>query len=411
MNSNYTIMLWAYPDTSTGGWTTPINLSTETGYYDLIQADWSSGQWELYIQDSGGFYGGYFGASSISLNTWQHLAMVRYADNDHQGFLNGISKITETVAIDPRTVGGLAIGSTGAGSPGEWFDGRVAYIKIWTAALTAAEIQAEMLSAFPKRTADLYGYWPLYESGASSVKDYSGNGRDFTVSYYGTLPTTLPGPNVGWGAPVLELPQIIGATGTNVSDSQPAYARGSASTASSKPAYVAGSLAASDSQQAYVEGATAGGTASDRVAAYVEGVGLALVPDGDVSYSGAWKNELGTQVNLYESINEYPDPSDSDYVWYDDAHLNEYFEVTLSDPGGVPGAGDVKIHWRIADFQSTGNVQLTVQLREGAAVIASTSQTAPSSGTTYTYTLSSGEKASITDWSNLRLRFIITQIT
>src|SRR5690606_31891259 len=61
---------------------------------------------------------------------------------------------------------------------GEYINGRTAHVRVWAAALSQAELEAEMASATVVRTANLWGDWPL----DGDANDISGNGRNLTAS-------------------------------------------------------------------------------------------------------------------------------------------------------------------------------------------------------------------------------------
>jgi len=67
--------------------------------------------------------------------------------------------------------------------------------------------------------------------------------------------------------------------------------------------------------------------------------------------------------------------------------------------------------WRIRRRAGGDTITLKVELRQGAAVIASDSHVLTNTDTTYRYTLTSGEKSGITDWTDLRLRFVVESVT
>lgn len=57
---------------------------------------------------------------------------------------------------------------------GEWLNGALAHVKVWNAALSGAELEAEYQYAYPVRTANL---WAHYRFDTASNVDSSGNGR------------------------------------------------------------------------------------------------------------------------------------------------------------------------------------------------------------------------------------------
>ena len=61
----------------------------------------------------------------------------------------------------------------------EFWNGLLAYFRVWTAALTNEEALAEIRSTTPVRTADLWADWPL--PSASDLTDHSGNGHDLVA--------------------------------------------------------------------------------------------------------------------------------------------------------------------------------------------------------------------------------------
>jgi hypothetical protein len=143
------------------------------------------------------------GGSALTVGTWYHLAMTGDASN-LKAYINGALDITASQwAFTPSS---LYLGNDVGG---EWLNGCAAYVKIWSAALTAAEIQAEVYRIRPARTADLYNWTPLLPGATERLRDYSGNGYDWTA--LGTL-TDEGGPPVGWGAPSVFVPVVSSAT-------------------------------------------------------------------------------------------------------------------------------------------------------------------------------------------------------
>src|SRR5690606_31777960 len=86
------------------------------------------------------------------------------------------------------TANTLRIGQSPWG--GEWLNGRMAAVKIWTAALSANEIQAERDYTSPLRTANLRAWYPFE---VAETTDHSGNGETLSG---GSSPSTEPGPGI-----------------------------------------------------------------------------------------------------------------------------------------------------------------------------------------------------------------------
>ncbi|MDR7559462.1 MAG: hypothetical protein QN141_13350, partial [Armatimonadota bacterium] len=111
----------------------------------------------------------------------------------------GVNDATLTLSDsqDPAWTGYTPVGWRLADSSftGEWFNGRMACVKAWTAALTVAELEAERWYAMPVRRADLWYCNPMEGPASAFTQDYSGNGNTLTAS--GTL-TLEDGPPVAW---------------------------------------------------------------------------------------------------------------------------------------------------------------------------------------------------------------------
>jgi len=136
--------------------------------------------------------------NAISIGRWQHWFWVY--DGTGVGnagrlkcWLDGGAQTlafsnTIPATIEPTSTANLLVGNTA--SP---FDGKLAHIKIWMAALPTLVTQ-EMLSYRPTRTANLL-VWSPYDDGVAG-RNYAGNGFHGTVSG----PLAVPGPAVEFGA-------------------------------------------------------------------------------------------------------------------------------------------------------------------------------------------------------------------
>ena len=121
----------------------------------------------------------------------------------------------------------------------------------------------------------------------------------------------------------------------------------------------------------------------------------------DIS-TGTWTNELGGST-LYASIDEAT-RNDADYIQSSTVSGgSDTCEVKLDaiiDPGTDSG------HAVYYAAKMTGTGTLTVTLLQGATPIASWSDTLTGSYQEFSHALSTGEASGISDYSNLRLRFV-----
>ena len=116
-------------------------------------------------------------------------------------------------------------------------------------------------------------------------------------------------------------------------------------------------------------------------------------------------------TNGYAEIDE-SSYSDSDYA-YSTNNQVATLEVGLSDPGSTPDSGINTIRYRIAKTNAgtvagTGNsLTVTASLREGAStqIVADSARTPNGTWTEYSFTFNT---SAISDWTDLRLRFVTT---
>lgn len=139
-------------------------------------------------------------------------------------------------------------------------------------------------------------------------------------------------------------------------------------------------------------------------------------PNADASI-GNWEDELGGTSDIFNSIDE-SSPNDSDYITSEFGPSSSPYAAALSavtDPNVHTGH---TVRYRARKDPSAGaQIDLTVELREGyvsegspGTLIATDSQAdLPTSFTTFSFTLSTGEAATITDYSDLFLRFVADQ--
>jgi hypothetical protein len=128
-------------------------------------------------------------------------------------------------------------------------------------------------------------------------------------------------------------------------------------------------------------------------------------PSSDIAATG-WTDQLGGTSNLFAAIDEMPPPDWADYVQSEPGETDP-FEVLLTLPG-APGAGAIKAHYALRRDGSAA-LGCTVQLRQGTTVISEWQHASlPAEETLYVREVSGAERAAITNYSDLRLRFVPT---
>lgn len=132
---------------------------------------------------------------ALSLNTWYHVVWVHRSNADNELWINGVRVADSFAQAAPS--GSLCVGAYAPGDFNYTATWAVADMKMWSAALSDGEVVQEMRTKRPLRTANLYSWLPTFAGVTERVKDYSGNGRDWSVT--GTL-TDEDNPPIPWGS-------------------------------------------------------------------------------------------------------------------------------------------------------------------------------------------------------------------
>ena len=194
----FTMCAWVYSDTTSG-----------TRYAFGLQNPSNSHGWRL------GFNGTSInlqcvGASSqntpvssaAASGQWMHLGMVCGAVNSRIIYKNGVSIGTGTASIAPSGVNQIRIGAgtNSSGTAVSFWNGRVAAVCLWNAALTASEMASLGAGAFPLsiRSASVRSWHPLGGFYPHDVNDYwnGGYNLDSIPAASGQEPRIY---HIGWG--------------------------------------------------------------------------------------------------------------------------------------------------------------------------------------------------------------------
>jgi hypothetical protein len=201
----YTFTAWIYA--------TVDSAAGQTVYWVTNNSDVFTG---INIRDNphnlqgvdGTLYGsGGIGAVSASLGIWWRVALVVNGANvtfyrAPYGLALGWVSVAD--ATPPATPVTLFLGDN---RYDEFFDGRMAAVKMWQAALTPQEVAQELEQYAPVRRANLLRFHPFL---VAETRDHSGNG--FTLSG-GSGATTEPGPPIPWIAPHRRVVARLAAAG------------------------------------------------------------------------------------------------------------------------------------------------------------------------------------------------------
>ena len=196
-NSPYAITWWFHFTVNTGGYGQMMSLSGGTGDYDGLYIN--GAQLEMYVSHSSSETGAV--GSSLVVGNWYHLAIVREGFTSLKVYLNGALDITNLDNVTTRVAVAQNDIDQRSGVTGEAFNGRVCAVKAWSTSLTLAEVNSEMNTIRPINQASLHAFWPMFPGSGERIKDYSGNGRDWTE--VGTLTDEDPAPVSYGGSSIL----------------------------------------------------------------------------------------------------------------------------------------------------------------------------------------------------------------
>lgn len=203
-NNPFTLSCWFRIVTNPGSysWADLISIRSEpagTFYHEEIGVYYIPGTGlQLYSRsNNNGTVAEILATTVLSTNTWYYTAFVRTSDTDRKVYLGSLSSVVaqDGSTVDP--IGTIAVSSAHLGIA-EARSGvvRIGNTKIWTAALTLAQLQNEQYIMRPASHVSLNAWLPFLNIGTTRGKDYAGNG-DLTTS--GTM-TDEDNPPVSYGA-------------------------------------------------------------------------------------------------------------------------------------------------------------------------------------------------------------------
>ena len=359
---------------SGSSWSTPVTIITDTLLYSL--------------QTENSYNYHYAAASRINLVYYSEYTMKFFGydmvvRSSKPAYLKGSTNVTSSKHVYLEGKGGSPkIHKIKVVVPGKHDTA--------TSSRTYAYLEGYAPSAKTRQLAYLYGAQPV----SSRIYSYIQGSTSVIANKHAYL---------SGGVAVASHAHAFMQGGVVIASSSDAFLRGGVIVVDRKGAYAIGGVVLTSRSLAYTKGET---TARANQKAYLSGPqNQTLVPILDIA-SGNWINELSGS-ELYPSL---ADGSDTTYAWYQQASAGEYFEVKLTE-GDVPAVGDQTLIWRAYRKSGALSVTLKCELRQGTDIIASDQQTLTDSVQQFEYVLSTGEKASISDYTNLRVRVTIMEVS
>ncbi len=124
------------------------------------------------------FWGGDLDFDFPSHEQWVHFA-IAYTGTQAIAYANGQQVGTLTRELDTAADNPFRIGWWPHRGEDQTFGGKIAEVRVWNRALSAAEIQGNMHRSLNGDEAGLVGYWPLNTSSGTTAPDLAG-GNDGT---------------------------------------------------------------------------------------------------------------------------------------------------------------------------------------------------------------------------------------
>lgn len=212
-SSGLTITFWAYVSVDRDDSSTMIRLHSASGATTNINVAMDTSGLLPCVFTAGGTS---TGPQALSVGVWARIAVTVtgststiYTALDAAGATQSqAGTVGSNAGVAPDS--GYTVGGRAANVPDEWYNGRLAHLRIWSSVLTQAEIEAEWASPAPVRTSLLFADYPLTD--ATDLADHSGNARHLAAG--STAVSTEDGPPISTtvtGTVAAELPALASA--------------------------------------------------------------------------------------------------------------------------------------------------------------------------------------------------------
>ena len=188
-SSDFTMACWAYLSADRNTANFFLGADASSNWHSVgVHSDGTELYWS---STSGNTRTG----AQLAVGAWYYVAIVYSASGTDTIYWGADGA---ALSSDSTTTSGVMSGITsgftfhiGNTRDSEWWNGRIAQVKVWTAALSQAEIEAERDLDGVARTTNLWAYYSFRDG--PQTNDESGNGRTLTAA--GTL-TAEAGPPV-----------------------------------------------------------------------------------------------------------------------------------------------------------------------------------------------------------------------
>ena len=177
-SSDFTMACWAYLSADRNTANFFLGADASSNWHSVgVHSDGTELYWS---STSGNTRTG----AQLAVGAWYYVAIVYSASGTDTIYWGADGA---ALSSDSTTTSGVMSGITsgftfhiGNTRDSEWWNGRIAQVKVWTAALSQAEIEAERDLDGVARTANLWAYYSFRDG--PQTNDESGNGRTLTAA-------------------------------------------------------------------------------------------------------------------------------------------------------------------------------------------------------------------------------------
>ena len=193
-----TVEAWVYPTAELGNGAIVGNLSypSSNGEVQFSLRRDDDKQYVFFVDDNVTLEGVYSGPGTLVPNTWQHVAGV-WDGAVLSIYIDGVLKKTLGGVTGPHlftSTNGIAIGGNGEG---QFFEGNIDEVRIWSRALCPSEILADKNCEVPTIGTGLLGNYHFNQgvgddtnTGIVTLNDASGNNNNGTLYQFALTGTT-----------------------------------------------------------------------------------------------------------------------------------------------------------------------------------------------------------------------------
>ena len=193
-STSVTIIGWAFmPSLPVSGWSL-VSLDNGGANFLEISSTGALNNWAVFSDGHGPSSIPMFTAAS-AVGQWVFFALVGAPGTSTVYWSIGYAAISNTTFASAGNGTDLWIGNDGFA--GGFFPGQIVGVKVWSVALTAAQVADEFNKGPPVFGSNVWAYWPLFNAVSGSI-DWSGNGRTTTPS--GTPADSANMPAITWSA-------------------------------------------------------------------------------------------------------------------------------------------------------------------------------------------------------------------